>query len=200
MSVHVAVVDSGGANIASVLQALQRLGASAELTSDPQRIRAATHVLLPGVGAAVPAMRLLRERGLDRLLRSLTQPLLGICLGMQLLYAHSEEGDCECLGLLPGQVARLQPAAGIRVPHIGWNRMHALRRSSLLDGVEADAHVYFVHGYAAPVDAACIASSEHGGAFAAAVQHGNVFGTQFHPERSAAAGARVLANFLGFAA
>lgn len=193
---HVAVVDSGGANIASVLHALQRLGASAELTSDAERIRSAERVLLPGVGAAAPAMRALRARGLDRVLASLTQPVLGICLGMQLLYAHSEEGDSACLGLLPGGVRRLPAGTGIRVPHIGWNRLQQLRPSRLLEGVAHDEHVYFVHGFAAVVDDCCIASSSHGTTFAAAVQHGNVFGAQFHPERSAAAGARVLANFL----
>ena len=193
---RVAVVDSGGANIASVVHALDRLGARATLTADPERIRAADCVILPGVGAAAPAMRILRERGLDRVVASLQQPLLGICLGMQLLYERSGEGDVACLGLLPGTVRALDPVPGIRIPHIGWNRLRKRGASPLLEGLADGSHVYFVHGYAAPVDVHCVASSEHGREFAAIVQRGNIFGAQFHPERSAAAGARLLSNFL----
>ena len=197
---QVAVVDSGGANIASVVQALARLGASATLTRDPERILAAERVLLPGVGAAAPAMRRLAEHGLDRLLPRLRQPLLGICLGMQLLYDESEEGDCRCLGLLPGRVRRLQAGPGTRVPHMGWNALRQRAASPLLRGVDDGAHVYFVHSFAAPVDLHCTASSTHGSEFAAVVQRGHVHGAQFHPERSGAAGAAMLRNFLEEAA
>lgn len=192
----VAVIDSGGANLGSVLYALERLGAPARLTADAAEIRAAPRVILPGVGAAAPAMARLRELGLIDTLRALTQPVLGICLGMQLLYEASDEGDTECLGLLPGRVRRLQGRAGLRVPHMGWNALQPRRESPLLQGVAPGARVYFVHSYAAADDDACVAACEHGGAFAAIVQRGNVAGMQFHPERSAATGARLLANFL----
>lgn len=193
---RVAVIDSGGANIGSVIHALRRLGAEAVLTSDATVIRAAARVILPGVGAAAPAMARLRELALVDTIRALTQPVLGICLGMQLLFEASEEGDTECLGLLRGRVARLRGSAAVRVPHMGWNALQPVRASALLDGVDAGSRAYFVHGYAAPVTKDCAASCEHGGDFAAVVQRGNVAGVQFHPERSAAVGARILANFL----
>jgi glutamine amidotransferase len=129
-------------------------------------------------------------------LRRLTQPLLGICLGMQLLFDGSEEGDVACLGLLPGRVRRMPEAPGVRVPHMGWNRLHPTRASSLLAGIGDGAQAYFVHSYAAPVTADCLARCRHGEDFAAVVQRGNVAGAQFHPERSAAVGAALLGNFL----
>lgn len=192
---RVAVIDSGGANIGSVCCALERLGARAELTADPQRIRAADRVILPGVGAAAAAMRQLREIGLDRVIPTLTQPLLGICLGMQLLFEHSEEGDVACLGLLSGRVRRLR-AAGVRVPHMGWNRLDVVRRHPLLDGIDDPAYAYFVHGYAVTDCGDAIARATHGERFVAAVARGAVCGAQFHPERSSDVGARLLANFL----
>jgi glutamine amidotransferase len=126
----------------------------------------------------------------------LSQPLLGICLGMQLLFDSSAEGDVECLGLLRGRVGKMPEASGVRVPHMGWNRLWPTRASSLLDGVSPGAQAYFVHSYAAPVTPDCLASCGHGGDFAAMVQRGNVAGAQFHPERSAAVGERLLGNFL----
>ncbi len=193
---RVAVIDSGGANIGSVCYALERLGVSAALTADAEEIRAAERVILPGVGAATPAMTRLHQLGLVETIRSLTQPLIGICLGMQLLFERSEEGDVECLGLLPGVVRKLTAAPGIRVPHMGWNRLLPRAESTLLMGVESGAQAYFVHSYAAPVTDACIASCEHGQQFAAMVERGNIAGAQFHPERSAAVGAQILKNFL----
>jgi imidazole glycerol-phosphate synthase subunit HisH len=192
----VAVVDSGGANIGSVLYALERLGADAALCSRAQDIRAAERVILPGVGAAAPGMARLRELDLVDTLRTLSQPLLGICLGMQLLFDGSDEGDVECLGLLPGRIGRLPESAGVRVPHMGWNRILARRASPLLDGIRAAAQVYFVHSFAAPVTADCLATCEHGEAFSAMVERGRIAGAQFHPERSASSGARLLRNFL----
>lgn len=192
----VAVVDSGGANIASVCFALQRLGVEAELTGDAAVIRGAERVILPGVGAAAPAMARLRELGLVQTLRELNAPLLGICLGMQLLFEASEEGDTQCLGLLPGRVALLPAAPGVRVPHMGWNTLEPLRACSLLDGIGDAAQAYFVHSYAAPISDDCIAACRHGQRFAAMVQRGHVAGAQFHPERSAGRGARVLRNFI----
>ncbi|MAL03129.1 MAG: imidazole glycerol phosphate synthase subunit HisH [Arenimonas sp.] len=192
----VVLVDSGGANLGSVRYALERLGVAPVVSGDAAVIAGADRVILPGVGAAAPGMARLRELDLVPTLRGLDKPLLGICLGMQLLFESSEEGEVDCLGLLPGRVRRMRPAAGLRVPHMGWNRLDPRGRSPLLEGIPDGAQVYFVHGYAAPVDANTIASSEHGDAFAAVVQRGKVAGAQFHPERSAAFGARLLANFI----
>ena len=193
---NVVLVDSGGANIGSVRYALERLGVQATMSADAQVIRAADRVILPGVGAAGPAMARLNELALVDVLRSLTQPLLGICLGMQLLFEDSEEGGVACLGLVPGRVRRMPESPGVRVPHMGWNRLHPTRPSSLLEGIADGAQAYFVHSYAAPVTDDCLARCGHGEDFAAVVQRGNVAGAQFHPERSAATGARLLENFL----
>jgi len=195
-SVDVVLIDSGGANIGSVRYALDRLGVDAQLSANPGRIKAATHVILPGVGAAAPAMRRLHEFKLVEAIRGLRQPLLGICLGMQLLYESSSEGDVACLGLLTGRVRKLVPSPGVRVPHMGWNTLGIEGESSLLNGINNNAYAYFVHGYAAPLDAATIATCTHGDAFSAVVQRGNVHGAQFHPERSGTLGLRLLANFL----
>jgi imidazole glycerol-phosphate synthase subunit HisH len=192
----VVLVDAGGTNIGSVRYALQRLGVEAPLTADPATIRAAAKVILPGVGAAAPAMARLHALGLVPLLRGLTQPVLGVCLGMQLLCAHSEEGDVAGLGLIPACVRRLPSVPGVRVPHMGWNRLRALGPHALLDGLADDAQAYFVHSYAVPLGDWTLATAEHGQTFSAVVARGNFFGMQFHPERSAAVGARLLRNFL----
>jgi glutamine amidotransferase len=192
----VVLVDGGGTNIGSVRYALQRLGLDAEMTADAGRISAASHVILPGVGAAGPGMKKLREAGLTEVLRGLRQPLLGVCLGMQLLYERSEEGNTECLGLLPGAVAHFPAGDRLRVPHMGWNLLRVERDDALLADCGAEPHAYFVHSYAAPLTSATIASAEHGARFSAIVRQGNVCGMQFHPERSAAVGARLLRNFL----
>lgn len=193
---RVALVDAGGANIGSVRYALRRLGVEAELTADAEAIRAADKVILPGVSTAATVMRRLRELDLVDTLRGLRQPLLGVCVGMQLLFERSEEDDTPCLGLLPGEVRRLPAGAGIRVPHMGWNRLRVRRADRLLAGFEDGDHAYFVHSYAAPPTDDCIASSDHGREFAAVVRRGNVVGAQFHPERSSVAGERLLRNFL----
>jgi len=195
---QVVLVDAGGSNIGSVRYALQRLGVEAELTGDAATIRAADRVILPGVGAAAVCMARLRELELVDVLRTLDTPLLGVCVGVQLLFAHSEEDDTPCLGLLPGRVRKLPTAPGIRVPHIGWNTLHRTRDASLLEGIADGDHAYFVHSYAAAVDDDCLCSSEHGQRFAAVVQRGNVAGAQFHPERSGAVGARLLKNFIDY--
>lgn len=193
---RVALVDAGGANIGSVLFALQRLGVEATLTGDARLIREADRVILPGVSTAAMVMGRLRELDLVETLRTLERPLLGVCVGMQLLYERSEEGDVECLGLLPGKVVKLPASSAIRVPHMGWNTLQPLRDSSLGEGIEAGDRAYFVHSYAAPVTTDCMLSSDHGLAFAAVAQRGRVAGAQFHPERSAKVGARLLRNFL----
>ena len=192
----VVIVDSGGANLASLRYALDRLGARNEVSSDASVIRAARRVLLPGVGAAHDAMARLQRLELVDCLRSLQQPLLGICLGMQLLYSHSAEGATDCLGVIAGDVRQLQAATGRPVPHMGWNNCSPSRGDALLQGVGSRDYFYFVHSYAAPLTAATTALTEYGESFSAAVSHGNFHGVQFHPERSSAAGARVLANFL----
>lgn len=194
---RVAVIDSGGANIGSVIYALERLGIDAALTADASEIRQAERVILPGVGAAASAMARLQEHGLVEVIRSLQQPMLGICLGMQLLFDHSDEGDVACLGLLPGRVRKLQGGPGIRVPHMGWNALRKQQESPLLAGVAEGAYAYFVHSFAAPVTVDALATSEHGERFAAVVGRGRCFGAQFHPERSASVGARILRNFIG---
>jgi imidazole glycerol-phosphate synthase subunit HisH len=192
----VVLVDSGGANLGSVRYALQRLGVEAPLAADAETLAAATHVILPGVGAAAPAMARLAELGLVEPLRALDKPLLGVCLGMQLLFEGSDEGDVECLGLVPGRVRAMQAAPGLRIPHMGWNRLHGVGDSPLLLGLPDPAYAYFVHGFAAPVGPDTVAVSEHGAPFSAMIRRGHLHGAQFHPERSAAVGAKILENFM----
>jgi glutamine amidotransferase len=194
--VDVAIIDSGGANLASLQFALDRLGARSIVSSDPAVIAAAPRVLLPGVGAAADAMRRLRATGLDRLIPRLQVPLLGICLGMQLLFEHSAEGDTSCLGVLGGRVERLIAAPDMPVPHMGWNTLDQIGADPLLQGIEAASYLYFVHSYAAAVAASTLATVRYGRAMAAVIRQENFRGVQFHPERSAAAGARILRNFL----
>lgn len=193
---RVALIDAGGANLGSVRYALQRLGVEPELTRDADAIRRADRVILPGVSAAATVMRQLHALELVDTLRSLRQPLLGVCVGMQLLFEHSEEDDTPCLGLLPGRVRKLEVALDLRVPHMGWSRLQRERDDPLTAGFGDSDYAYFVHSYAAPVTDACIASAAHGRTFAAVVRQGRIAGAQFHPERSAATGARLLGNFL----
>ena len=194
----ISIIDSGGANIGSVVHALGRLGVESVLTRDAEEIRAASHVILPGVGVAASAMAALREAKLVEVIRSLTQPVLGICLGLQLLYESSDEGGVECLGILPGRVKRLAGGEGLRLPHMGWNRLSWRQDDPLARGLEGSEWFYFVHSFAAPTDHA-VATAAHGQTFAAVVRHGNFAACQFHPEKSATAGTRLLANFLGSA-
>jgi glutamine amidotransferase len=198
-----ALIDAGGANLGSVRYALARLGVQPRLVRDADDLGAPARVILPGVGAAGAAMRLLHERGLVDALRASEAPLLGICLGMQLLFESSEEGEVACLGLIPGRVARMTGGPGLRVPHMGWNRLEFRsgspidgRSSVLLDGIDDGAHAYFVHGYAVPVLDCTIAASTHGQPFSAVVEQGRHYGMQFHPERSSQIGLRLLENFL----
>jgi len=194
---EVAIVDSGGANLASLRYALDRLGVRSFVSADPALIAGARRVLLPGVGAAGAAMARLRSLGLDRVIPRLRVPLLGICLGMQLLFEHSAEGDTDCLGLMPGRIERLQPAPGLPVPHMGWNTLDIERADALLDGIGAEDRVYFVHSFAAaPVAALTVASVGYGPRLCAVARRDNFCGVQFHPERSSTVGAQILRNFL----
>ncbi|GLQ51376.1 imidazole glycerol phosphate synthase subunit HisH [Dyella flava] len=192
----VVLVDAGGTNIGSVRYALQRLGVEAALTADAETIRAADKVILPGVGAAGPGMARLRELRLVELIRSLTQPVLGVCLGMQLLCEHSAEGDTECLGVIPASVRRFEEAPGLCVPHMGWNRLSPIAAHPLLKNLQEGDWAYFVHSYAVPTGDYTLASSQYGDVFSAVIARGNFHGMQFHPERSAGVGARLLKNFL----
>jgi glutamine amidotransferase len=190
------IIDSGGANLASLLFALERLGARARVTTRESEITAAPRVMLPGVGAAADAMKRLNDSGVAALLPSLKQPVLGICLGMQLLFKHSEEGSTPCLGIVPENVRRLQAERGLPVPHMGWNQLTRLKDDPILEGIGPQDYVYFVHSYAAPVSSVTLATADYGVALSAVVRKDNFWGAQFHPERSAATGARLLANFL----
>lgn len=191
----VALIDNGGANVASVVHALERLGVNAERTASPERIATADRVILPGVGAAADAMIRLQSSGLDRLIPTLRQPVLGICLGMQLLFGASDEGDVDCLGLMPGRAARF-PAGGLPVPHMGWNELHIRRTHPLIEGLVDGDYAYFVHSYALPVGKDTLVTTSYGQEFTAIAASGNFHGAQFHPERSARVGAMLLANFL----
>jgi len=195
--VSVAIIDSGGANIASLRFALGRLGTETELTRDPGRVRQADRVLLPGVGAAAGAMHRLIDAGLDQVIRTLAQPVLGICLGMQLLLETSAEGGVDCLGVVEGRAELLDATPDVTVPHMGWNRTWRTADCPLLAGIEDGAHFYYVHSFALGPGVQTMATATHGRTFTALVGRGNFFGTQFHPERSGPAGARLLENFLG---
>ena len=191
------VIDSGGANLASLLYALQRLGAEVTVSLDPSVIEQADRVLLPGVGAAGAAMQRLQSAGLVSILRDLRKPLLGICLGMQLLFEHSAEDDTETLGLLTGRVERLPATPELPAPHMGWNTLTALRAEPLLHGLQSTDRCYFVHGYfASGALPDVVATSDYGRSIAAVVRRGPIAGVQFHPERSGAVGAAILRNFL----
>lgn len=191
----IAVVDSGVANLSSVLFALERIGASPKLTANAKDIQAASHVVLPGVGHANAAMKSLAKRNLLELIPNLSQPVMGICLGMQLLFKHSDEGDCNTLGIIDASVERLD-TGDHPCPHMGWNQLNRLKDHPLLKQVCDDDYVYFVHSYAVPVGNYTLASTEYGQCFSAIVQHNNFFGCQFHPERSGRVGQQILANFM----
>ena len=210
----VVVVDSGVANIGSVVAALERARAQVTVSRDWEVIRRAPRVLLPGVGAAVAAMRELDRLGLSERLPTLTQPVLGVCLGMQLLFEGSEEGavvgatctsrpefpptdnTIACLKILPGTVRRLPESPGVRIPHMGWNALIPRRAHPLVAGLSERDYAYFVHSFAVAESELTLMACQHGATFSAIVARGNFMGAQFHPERSAAVGARLLANFL----
>jgi len=191
--VRLAIVDLAYGNIGSIRFAFERLGVTPVLTAEPQEIAAADRVVLPGVGAAGHAMERIDELGLRECLRSLEQPALGICLGMQLLFERSDEADTECLGIIPGIVRKLEPVAGRPVPHMGWSKLHVRdQKIGLLTG----DYVYFAHSFACDSGPATVARADYGRPIPAVVRKDNWLGAQFHPERSSEAGARFLEAFL----
>ena len=191
----VAIIDYNAGNVQSVLFAMERLGVDAVLTGGHDAIRSADKVIFPGVGEANTTMAYLRERGLDELIRSLTQPVLGICLGMQLLCEHSEENDTPCLGIIPQKVVRFRPVNGEKVPHMGWNSIRSLRNGVFTPELEGD-YVYFVHSYYAEVGPFTTATTDYIQPFSSGLQKDNFFATQFHPEKSGKVGEAILRNFL----
>ena len=194
---RIAIIDSGGANIASLLYAFKRLGATATLTTDRAFINAADRVVLPGVGAAKDAMTRLQDLGLIDVIRELTQPVLGICLGMQLLTAASEEENVECLGIIPGTVKRLAADTTCPVPNMGWCSIVRNADHGVLDTIADGSYFYFLHSYALPVSDYTVAQATHKEPFSAVISHRNFVAAQFHPERSSGTGSRLLQNFIG---
>ncbi len=196
MSTSPAIIASGGANLASLCFALDRLGYEAPVTEDAALIRDASHVILPGVGAARDAMERLAKANLIDVIRDLRQPVLGICLGMQLLFTGSDEDDAACLDIIPGRAQRFDGGPELPVPQMGWNQLRARGACQLLSDVEDGAWAYFIHSFALPVGPYTRATTDYGITFSSVVEQDNFFGTQFHPERSAGVGERILENFL----
>lgn len=196
-----AIVDYDTGNLRSVYNALGRIGAEYQITDNPDTIRRADHVLLPGVGEASSAMEKLRERHLEEVIKSLTQPVLGICIGMQLMCQSSEEGNAQCMGIFPNKVKKFRIDAAsdeahtIKVPHMGWNQISSLK-TPLFDNIKENSFLYFVHSFAADVNTSTIALCSNGTEFSAALNRDNFFGTQFHPEKSGSIGEQILRNFI----
>lgn len=193
----VAVVKYNAGNIQSVMNALRRVGVDPVLTDNPVELRKADRVIFPGQGEASHAMEYLQTHGLDQVIKSLTQPVLGICIGQQLMCEHSEEGNVDCLGIFPAQVLRFHPQKHEqKVPHMGWNQLENVQ-DSLLEGINEGAFVYFVHSFYVPITDYTIATTNHILSFSSAMRKGNFMATQFHPEKSGSVGERILTNFLG---
>ena len=206
---EVVIIDYNAGNIRSVENALKRLNVEPVITADKQLIRHADKVIFPGVGEAATTMSFLQERGLDVLIKSLTQPVLGICLGMQLMCRYSEEGATNCLGIFDTEVKRFESLRHEdKVPHMGWNTIYNLQNnmkvvdggmkpgSCLFKGVADNSYVYFVHSYYVPVNDYTVATTDYILPFSAAIQKDNFFATQFHPEKSGSIGEQILKNFL----
>ncbi len=199
-SQNIVIIDTGCANLSSVRMAIERLGVSVQVSKEAEVIRRADKLILPGVGTAKAAMHNLNERGLVDLIREAKQPLLGFCLGMQMLAEASEEHmggeqDIACLGIVPGKVKLMQVGA-LRLPHMGWNQIEHDGSHPLFAGIPSGSYFYFVHSYALEVTTATLARCDYGGPFTAVVGKDNFFGAQFHPERSGKAGARLIQNFI----
>ena len=191
----IGIVDSGGANLASIQFALDRIGSQSFVSSKVDQLIKADKLLLPGVGAAKKAMQTLHTLGLVKFLQTSQQPILGICLGMQLLFEDSEEGQVECLGLLPGKVKSIPVKRGYSIPHMGWNQLDILKPNPITNNIPQNSYVYFVHSYYAELSSCCIASTDYHINMSAIVATQGVWGCQFHPERSGVIGAKILQNF-----
>lgn len=193
----VAVVKYNAGNIQSVMNALRRVGVDPVLTDNPVELRKVDRVIFPGQGEASHAMEYLQTHGLDQVIKSLTQPVLGICIGQQLMCEHSEEGNVDCLGIFPARVLRFHPQKhDQKVPHMGWNQLENVQ-DPLLEGINEGAFVYFVHSFYVPTTDYTIATTNHILSFSSAMRKGNFMATQFHPEKSGSVGERILTNFLG---
>lgn len=196
---NIVIIKYNAGNIRSVYNALKRLGHDAEITDDEAKIRAADKVIFPGVGEASTTMKFLREKGLDKIIVSLSQPVLGICLGMQLMCAHSEEGDVDCLGIFDVPVKRFELPSpnpdNVKIPQMGWNNINNVRQP-LFDASLEGQFVYFVHSYYVPLCEYTAASTFHTIAYSSALYHDNFYATQFHPEKSGSVGEKILKNFL----
>jgi glutamine amidotransferase len=196
IKMKIAIVDYNAGNIYSVDYALKRLGIEAIVTADKEQLTSADKVIFPGVGEAKTTMAYLKEQGLDRLIRNLTQPVLGICLGMQLMCSHSEEGDVDCLGIFDAPVVKFRPEKHEdKVPHMGWNTLTNLK-SDLYQGLSEEEFVYFVHSYYVPVNSHTIAETGYIQNFSASLHKDNFYATQFHPEKSGIIGEKILKNFI----
>ena len=191
----IAVIDYDMGNIRSLGNAIGRLGAEWILTSDPEIIHNADRVILPGVGNAAEAMENLKKRNLPDVIWKIRRPVLGICVGMQVMCRHSEEGDAECMGIFDAKVKKFPELPGIKVPHMGWSPLSNME-TKLFKGIEKGAYVYFVHSYFAPLCPDTIATSRHPELFSAALKYENFYGTQFHPEKSGDVGEHIIKNFL----
>jgi glutamine amidotransferase len=192
------IVDTGVANLASVIFAFERLGVAPIVSAEPAEIMAGERVIIPGVGAAPLAMENINQRGLAPVLSALTQPVMGICLGMQLIFETLEEGGVRTkgLGLVPGVISKLDTGA-LPSPHMGWNTLEITKADPILEGINENDYAYFVHSFCAPFSEYTLARARYGQDFSAVVRYKNVYGCQFHPERSSHVGARILTNFLG---
>ena len=189
----IVIINYGAGNIQSILFAIERLGYSAVLTNNPEEIKAADKVIFPGVGEASYAMKMLKESGLDTLIPTLTQPVLGICLGMQLMCKHTQEGDTTGLGIFDVDVIKFTPK--VKVPQMGWNQIYNLK-SRLFKGITENEYMYLVHSFYAPLCDEAIATTNYEVEYASALENNNFFGTQFHPEKSGDVGEKILGNFL----
>lgn len=191
----IAIIDYSTGNLCSVTNALDRLGAQYIVTANHQVIQSADRVILPGVGQAAKAMAELRTRGLDLLIPTLTQPVMGICIGMQLMCKYSQEGDVECIGIFENSVNRFSEDMGLKIPQMGWNTIHDLQ-GELFNGINSGSYIYYVHSYAATINSQTVAKTKYGQEFSAALAKNNFYGTQFHPEKSGETGSIILQNFL----
>lgn len=196
----IAVIDSGGANLTSVLSAFDRIEAKTVFTADPDVIQSADKVMLPGVGAAGDAMRTIQKHGLEDVIRNLTQPVIGICVGMQLMFRESEENNTKTLGIFDAPVQRFKDTPGMAVPHMGWNKVRKVKDHALFHGLEDENYFYFANSYHAPVGDYTVGDCCYSNDFTAIAAKGNFMGWQFHPERSGPVGARIIRNFVEMSA